>query len=217
MPAKRYADHPRYGNKPRITGLNPEPGAPGIHLHWNATSIDEIKRNFEAVLGRPWPYGDLATYARPAHRISNTAVAADLGRQSKATVAVTHYFDIERGCRDCGEPFIFFAEEQKHWYEELGFGLDSDCVRCVACRKRQQGEARRRQRYEELFREPHRTEKQTLEMIELFLALTESGAFGRRRSSRIRALLNILKRSADAEIQSSLPELSARVNALEDD
>jgi hypothetical protein len=105
-----YVEHPRFGRYPRITGLNPESDftTGKPFLHWNATE-----------------------------RIPNTAVEADLSRQSRATVPVTHYYDVKRTCRDCARPFIFFADEQKHWYEELKLPLEADCVRCVPCRKTQ--------------------------------------------------------------------------------
>lgn len=157
-----YVDHPRFGRRPRLTGLNPQTdlttGKP--FLHWNASA-----------------------------RIPHTAIEADLTRQSRATVAVTHYYDVKRTCRECGRPFIFFAEEQKHWYEELGLPLEADCVRCVPCRKRQHGIAAKRERYEELFHVPARTADQHLEMAECCLSLIEAGVFTDRQAERVRALL----------------------------
>ena len=52
-----------------------------------------------------------------------------MSRQSPAMVPVTHYYDVTRTCRDCDRPFIFFAQEQKHWYEQLGLPLEADCAR----------------------------------------------------------------------------------------
>jgi hypothetical protein len=174
MPSDRYdayVEHPRFGRSPRLTGLNPESDlmTGKPFLHWNATA-----------------------------RIANTAVAADLSRQSRATVAVTHYYDVDRTCRDCGRPFIFFAEEQKHWYEELGLPLEADCVRCVPCRKAQQGLARTRARYQELFHLEQRTGEQTLEMAECCLSLIEAGEFHARQTQRVRELLNRLDKDGDA-------------------
>ncbi len=134
-----FVDHPRFGRRPQLTGLNPSPADRGVHLHWNATTRNEIATQFESVMGKKWPSGGLHAFSARTKRIANTAIVADLSRQTAATMAVTHYFDLECNCRDCGRSFIFFAEEQKYWYEELGFGLDSDCVHCVECRKRQQG------------------------------------------------------------------------------
>lgn len=45
------------------------------------------------------------------------------------------YRDTSATCRDCREPFVFKASEQKFWYETLKFTLSSWPVRCVACRK----------------------------------------------------------------------------------
>ena len=95
-----YIEHPRYGRRPRITGMNPETVYGGdVFIHWHSSK---------------------------KCRIPNTAILADLSQQTPATVPVTHYYDVKRHCLDCGRSFLFFAEEQKHWYEVLGFGLDSD-------------------------------------------------------------------------------------------
>ncbi|VAX35855.1 hypothetical protein MNBD_PLANCTO02-3091, partial [hydrothermal vent metagenome] len=106
------------------------------------------------------------------------------------TVAVTHYYDVARQCTDCGRMFIFFAAEQQHWYEDLQFGLDSDCVRCVPCRKQQQGIANIRQQYEDLFHQPDRTTDQCITMAECCLDLIERGVFTPKQTQRIHMLLN---------------------------
>jgi hypothetical protein len=105
--------------------------------------------------------------------------------------------------------FIFFAAEQKYWYEELGFPLESDCVRCVACRKKQQGLELNRQRYEELFHVQERTLEEDLEMAECALSLVEAGVFGKRQIERVRSTLN--KAPPDPKLQA----LWKRVYALE--
>ena len=181
-----YVDHPRFGRRPHVTGLNPESdfttGQP--FLHWNATD-----------------------------RIPNTAIEADLSRQSRATVAVTHYYDVRRTCRDCGRPFIFFAQEQKHWYEELGLPLEADCVRCVPCRRRQHGIAAKRERYEELFHVPARSAEEHLEMADCCLSLIEADIFDPRQTAHVRELL----KRADAlsgPTESSM-QLRARLTAVE--
>jgi hypothetical protein len=185
---KSFVEHPRFGRGPRITGLNPSDGFAGrVNLHWNAH------------------FG----------RIPNTAVAANLSKQTPATFAVTHYYDVKRPCRDCGRYFIFFAEEQKYWYEELGFGLDSDCVRCVECRKRSQGVAHMRERYEELFGEPNRTLHQALEMAECALSLMEAGMFGARQTERVRMLLNQTADQGGNDIHKRRGNILARVRTIE--
>lgn len=181
---REFVAHPRYGQGPRVTGLNPQSDyATGrVFLHWHSA---------EGV------------------RIPNTAIAADVSRQAPATIPVTHYYDAKRQCADCRKPFIFFAAEQKFWYEELGFPLESDCIRCVFCRKKQQGLELSRQRYEELFHIQARTSRQNREMVECSLALVEAGIFGRRQLERTRSILKAL--GSEPELQ----RLWERMRALE--
>lgn len=96
-PYANFVKHPRYGRQPRFTGLNPQTNFDShTFLHWHSPQ---------------------------SCRIDNTAIVADLDKQVAATVPVTHYYDVERQCRDCNQMFIFFAAEQKYWYEELQFPL----------------------------------------------------------------------------------------------
>ncbi|MFN8091973.1 MAG: zinc-ribbon domain-containing protein [Vicinamibacteria bacterium] len=55
---------------------------------------------------------------------------------------VPRYFfvDEDRTCVQCGEPFVFRAAEQKHWYERLKFHFSSVPVRCVECRRTRRSE-----------------------------------------------------------------------------
>jgi hypothetical protein len=164
-----FVAHPRYGRGPRVTGLNPtrpehtKPGMPLVKLHW---------------------------HSGPDCRIPNTAIVADVSKQNFTTMPVTHYFDAKRTCQGCSRPFLFFAEEQRHWYEELGFPLDANCVRCVPCRKQEQGIAQKRQRYEELFHVPNPTDEELLEMAECCLSLIEASVFSPRQHERVRMLLH---------------------------
>jgi hypothetical protein len=181
---REFVTHPRYGQGPRITGLDPENdfATGSVFLHWHS------------------PEGV---------RIPNTAIPADVSRQVPATVQVTHYFDAKRQCIDCRLPFIFFAAEQKYWYEELGFPLEADCVRCVVCRKKQQGLDLNRLRYEELCHVHDRTREENLELAECALSLVEAGVFGKRQIERIRGTLKKIR--SDPKLQA----LWDRVHTLE--
>ncbi|MEM6613817.1 MAG: zinc-ribbon domain containing protein [Cyanobacteria bacterium P01_C01_bin.72] len=161
-----FVKHPRYGRQPRLTGLNPQTDFEGnVFLHWHSPQ---------------------------SCRIDNTAIAANLDQQVAATIPVTHYYDVERQCRDCARMFIFFAAEQKYWYEELKFPLESDCIRCFSCRAKQRHIARTLEQYESLFHIPDRTSEQTLMMIECCLYLIENNVFDftSKQTQRIRTLLN---------------------------
>lgn len=184
-----YVEHPRYGRRPFLTGLNPETVFGGdTFLHW---------------------------HAKPGVRVPNTAIEADLSRQTPATIPVTHYYDEKRVCRDCGRMFLFFATEQKYWYEELGFGLVSDCVRCFPCRRQQHGLARKRERYEELFHVTEPSVEESLELADCSLSLVEAGEFHPRQIERVRMHLNRIRRSSDAAALVVCNELLARVAAFE--
>jgi len=183
---ENYVEHPRYGKRPRITGLSQKTDYLKVFIHWHSGE---------------------------SCRIPDTAVKANLTKQTPATVPVTHYFDVKRSCRECDRPFIFFAEEQKHWYEELGFGLDSDCVRCSLCRRRQQGLARKRELYEELFHLVERNEEQNLEMADCCLTLIENEVFHPRQTERVRRLLN--KIPEDHRSSRSYADLLSRLREIE--
>ncbi|NNJ24367.1 zinc-ribbon domain containing protein [Alienimonas chondri] len=220
QPSDRYAEfveHPRFGRGPNLSGLDPDPTNPAVHLHWNTTTRAEVLARYEAAVGEAWPHADLLVDFEPAKRIPNTAIAADLAKQTPATFAVTHYFDLEGRCRDCKRPYIFFAAEQQYWYEELGFGLDSGCVRCVACRKAQQEVARNRETYETLYHVPDRDERQAFKMADACLFLIERGVFATRQFQRVRMLLNTIAEDAEIRSQSCFADLVARLLAAEEE
>ena len=45
------------------------------------------------------------------------------------------YLDRNRACDRCGEDFVFSKEEQRHWYEDLGFVVMSYPKQCAPCRR----------------------------------------------------------------------------------
>ncbi len=187
---KEFVKHPRYSRGPRDTGRNPKTDHRSGHIFINWHSPKEC-------------------------RIPNTAIPADLTRQTPATIPVTHYFDVKRQCCDCGRQFIFFAEEQKYWYEELAFGLDSDCIRCVFCRKQHQELKHKRKRYEELFHISNRTVDQILEMADCCMTLVEASVFHRRQIQHIKMLLKSIPTRLNKRVQVKFNELRARLLTIE--
>jgi len=181
-----YVEHPRYGRGPRYTVLNPD--------------LEEAERPPLTYDGR---------------RIPQTEILADTELQASSAPGATYYCDIELLCRDCGRPFIFFAEEQKYWYETLGISVGAVCVRCTDCRKERQQIARLRSRYQQLCRRTDRTGGETLEMAECCLTLIEKKIFTPKKLSRVRELLNSLPAEADPELQVPSRLLLERVRALE--
>lgn len=181
-----FVEHPRFGLGPRFTKVRPCEPPPGYRL---------------------------TTYiSRDA--IAGTAVKADLEKQSFSPVPVLYYFDLKRECLDCGRPFIFFAEEQKHWYETLGFNLGADCVRCIDCRKQQHGHERRR--YEALFHRDDRSPEEDLEMVECSITLMEAGLFGPQQTERVRSILKRVTSNSSGAISELCAELLDRAKKIEE-
>ena len=65
----------------------------------------------------------------------STAVRADVTQQSFCVCPRHWYIDAAFECSRCGESFVFTADEQKFWYEELKFWIDSLPRECAKCRK----------------------------------------------------------------------------------
>jgi hypothetical protein len=128
-------------------------------------------------------------------QIPLTAIVADISRQVPNAVGVQrrYYVDEDTKCGACGKRFIFFAEEQKYWYEELQFNLEVSCRYCPICRKVRQSLAAKKKRYEELIHVPARSVEQNLETAECYLALVEAQVFlGTKAYERARTLLNLV-------------------------
>lgn len=91
-----FVDHPRYGQRPNITGLNPSPLDSDVHLHWNAVDHAETVARFEAISRKKWPYGNSVSYSNRSRRIANTAIQADLARLSRPTAPSARLLDMSR-------------------------------------------------------------------------------------------------------------------------
>lgn len=77
-----------------------------------------------------YPRGEEVPWPLPEH-----AVLGDPSRQPEGGwLPRDVYLDDDRVCRQCGERFVFGAREQKHWYEDLRFTIESVAVRCPRCR-----------------------------------------------------------------------------------
>ena len=184
-----YVEHPRFGRSPNYTGLNPETDFGGdTFIHWHSPK---------------------------SCRVANTAIEADLSKQTPATVPVSHYYDVKRKCRDCEKMFLFFAAEQKYWYEELGFGLDSDCVRCVWCRGKQNELSKLRKEYEDLRSNENRSKSETLKLAEYCMQLIEKKILSIKSAQRVRQLLNSIE--SEPSIQDEIDRIRISLTRIENE
>lgn len=202
-PPRQYVPHHRYGDQPRYTDLRPDSKGGAVNYHWNTQfSFNDSREHW-----LEWGYEPEEIDAIGS-AIPGTAVAADLDRQTPATIPVTHYLDIERKCAECRRWFIFFAEEQKYWYEELEFPLESDCLHCSECRKVRQELQQQRFRYEELIKQDLRSRDEDFELARARLDLVAAGVFAFRQLDGVR---NVLNRYPD---DSESPDLREALNQV---
>jgi len=117
--SRKVVPHPRYG-------------ASFIPSGFHATE-DMIRDSY-------WGYKDERIFP-------DSAIPAETSLQNFLTFPRPYYVDILKLCRDCKCNFIFFAREQKYWYEELRFYIDADCVRCPECRPKERELKKRFERY----------------------------------------------------------------------
>jgi hypothetical protein len=64
-----------------------------------------------------------------------TAVRANVQAQNCSICPRYWYVDATFACERCGEEFTFSAGEQRVWYEEYKFWVDSIPKHCLACRR----------------------------------------------------------------------------------
>jgi hypothetical protein len=156
-----------------------------VHLHYRLCAFTKplLEAFRRGGWGIPQPRDD------GPRLIPGTAIAADLTRQSAATVPVTHYYDEERRCLDCRRWFLFFAEEQRFWYEELRFPIEADCVRCHPCRRVERERQRTKQEYDDLMTLAEPTPDEMARMAFARILLVEAGSFHPRQLEHVRAFL----------------------------
>ena len=146
-PQREYVTHPRYGNKPTRSDL--------------IASNDEIMQSH-------WSYNKDSIFPE-------SAIKADISKQNYSIYPRNIYVDVEKQCIQCNRWFIFYAKEQKYWYETLGFYVDADCVKCIDCRKKEHSIKHMMQDYEKLIAKETRTEKETKQLKTIALELFQLG------------------------------------------
>ncbi|MCF2846819.1 zinc-ribbon domain-containing protein [Pseudoalteromonas sp. ACER1] len=142
-----YVNHPRYGCKPIRSGYQ--------------YSVTEIKNSY-------WRY-------KHVKFLVGTAIPANTEKQNYGVYPREKYIDIEELCEVCNRPFIFFALEQKYWFEVLRFYIDAHCTKCIDCRKNEQKIKRLQKSYCDLVTNKNRTSRQNETLKKLFVELTRLG------------------------------------------
>jgi Probable zinc-ribbon domain len=126
----------------------------------------------------------------------------------------TMYFDILKTCMDCGRHFIFYAAEQKHWHEDLGFSTAADCVRCIDCRKQQQSDERSHADYQRLLSKEHRSLNDLSDFVSAALDLRRQGKL--KSFQKVRESLNAATDAhPDSQRQKGIAELREQIKNAE--
>ena len=139
--------HPIYGTEVRSSGLK--------------VSAQEVRDSF-------WRY--------PLETVfPESAVAADTSKQKYSMYPRPYYVDALMNCNECTRPFLFFAEEQKYWHEELQLYVDAWCNHCPKCRKERQIVQQAFQRYSELISIEAKSDVQLKQLVNDAVLLWQEG------------------------------------------
>ncbi len=82
------------------------------------------------------------------HLDLSSAVRANVVKQNYTVCPRHWYMDATFRCQDCDALFTWTAEEQRTWFEEYGFYVDSLATRCTKCRSNRRRLKALRQEYD---------------------------------------------------------------------
>ena len=115
--------------------------------------MDALFEDFGGVFGENNPQEMPVHLFFGAHQIHyDSAIRADILKQNYSVCPRHWYIDAVFGCRDCKKDFIFTANEQKFWYEERQFWIDSQPKRCPSCRKSERRRRALRKQYDTMIK-----------------------------------------------------------------
>ncbi len=124
--------------------------------------------------------------------VPGTALMANTALQCYCCYPRKLYADILKQCRTCARPFLFYANEQRFWFETLRLPVDVDCVHCPACRKHAHRVKAARARYATALHAPRLDAKDMKAFVDDALFLFDVGAL--RNVARLGAIKNRAQR-----------------------
>lgn len=145
----------------------------------------------------------------------NTAIKADMELQKGSHYLVKYFFDEDKICIHCKRPFIFFAAEQKYWFDQLQFNIATRGQACCECRAFANELKLLKYRYDELTDHSQLTNEQTLEMARICLSLVECGVFHPRSVQTVQRLLNIIRANKTSSLKVNVTEFRQRISAVQ--
>jgi len=148
-----FVNHPRYGNKPIISDY--------------VLSKEEIE--YLMVCNTDEVY------------FLETALLADTTKQHYNLYPRKIYIDEQIKCNQCHRLFIFFAIEQKAWFEKWNLYIDAKPKKCWECRKKEKEIKTLQFDYEQLVVKKHRTLDENKELKKYALELYQLGIIKKKR------------------------------------
>ena len=113
---------------------------------------------------------------RGASIVPGTAVLANAGHPERDSYfARAIYADVLKQCAACARPFVFYANEQRFWFETLLLPPDVDCVNCPPCRKQLRRVKAALARYAQRLHVPRLRTKDMKAFVDDVLFLFEQG------------------------------------------
>ena len=188
-PFAAYVSHPLYGRRPRVSN---EP----IH----------IDRHEQFCMVSRCGAGKI---------FKNTAIKADMELQKGSHYLVKYFFDEDKTCIHCKRPFIFFAAEQKYWFDQLHFNIATRGQVCGECRAFAGEQKLLKLRYDQLLDRSQLTNEQTLEMAQVCLSLVESGVFHPRSVQTVQKFLNVLRVNKTSSLKVNITDFRKRIGAFQ--
>lgn len=187
-----FVEHPRHGKSPLFTKLKPK-----------ITVADQFA---------------LPTRCGNRGAIEGTAVAADMPKQCKRSYSVKYYMDEIHQCTDCCKQFIFFAQEQKYWFEDLRMPIEVEVRRCFDCRSADRNSKVQMKRYAALKHLDDPNLEEIKYMATFCLSQLEAGSFHLKQIQTLRTYLNKLERmnGDEGETNRFVANLRIRLRCFED-
>lgn len=114
-------------------------------------------------------------FSGAVHIDYSTAVRANVDAQNYSVFPRYWYIDARFRCKDCGAEFLWSAEEQRAWYEEYRFFIDSQPRACRECRAKRRDALALRQEYDELVSQArsHGSPEQKQRVVEIVSELEQ--------------------------------------------
>ena len=106
----------------------------------------------------------------------STAVKAKTSKQNYSVCPRQWYIDANFKCKGCDTNFLWSASEQKAWFEDYQFWVDSYPTLCPKCRKEKRELKNLRQEYDKLVAEAKSSKRIEIKkrVVELIYALEKS-------------------------------------------